>query len=141
MANGPDSANDLEQWAQVYLQQHHDGQIEALKEYVIQQVTMRTITIKTTSLPEIRALLQQSITWPSEQTISKELTYSEGPWEQDNRDSVLEQGFETSGLSSQACCPNKDCTQKMPIVISGLRNIDDPASSITPEVTRLELRK
>ncbi len=133
MANGPDSANDLEQWAQVYLQQH--GQTEALKEYVIQQVTMRTITIKTTSLPEIRALLQQSITWPSQQTISKELTYSEGPWEQDNRDSVLEQGFETSGLSSQACCPNKDCTQKMPIVISGLRNIDDPASSITPEVT------
>jgi hypothetical protein len=24
---------------------------------------------------------------------------------------------------------------KMPIVISGLRNIDDPASSITPEIT------
>ncbi len=59
-------------------------------------------------LPEMRALLQQSTTWSSEQTISKELTYSEGPWEQDNRDSVLEQGFETSGLSSQACCPNKD---------------------------------
>ena len=42
---------------------------------------MRTIDIKTTSLPEMRALLQQSITWPSEQTISKELTYSESPWE------------------------------------------------------------
>ncbi len=73
---------------------------------------------------------------PSEQTISKEITYSEGPWEQDNRDSVPEQGFETSGLSSQVCCPNKDCTLKMPIVISGLRNIDDPASSTTPEVTQ-----
>ena len=97
---------------------------------------MRTIAIKTISLPEMRTLLQQSITWPSEQTISKELTYSEGPWEQDNRDSVLEQGFETSGLSLQACCPNKNCTKKMPIVISGLRNIDDPASSSTPEITQ-----
>jgi hypothetical protein len=97
---------------------------------------MRTITIKTTSLQEMRALLQQSTTWPNEQTISKELTYSEGPWEQDNRDSVLEQGFESSGLSSQTCCPNKDCTQKMPTVISGLRNIDDPASPSTPEITQ-----
>ncbi len=52
---------------------------------------MRTITIKTTRLQEMRALLQQSTTWSIEQTISKELTYSEGPWEQDNRDAVLEQ--------------------------------------------------
>jgi hypothetical protein len=124
VADGPDSANDLERWAQDYLQQH--GQTGVLKEYAIKQTIMRTIAIKTTSLQKMRALLQQSTTWPSEQTISKELTYSEGPWEQDNRDSALEQVFETSGLSSQACCPNKDCTQKMPIVISGLRNIDDP---------------
>jgi hypothetical protein len=56
VVDGPDSADDLEQWAQVYLQQH--GQ----PEYVIQQVTMRTIVIHTTSLPEMRALLQQSMT-------------------------------------------------------------------------------
>jgi len=97
---------------------------------------MRTISIHTTNLTGMRDLLQQSIIWASEQTISKEFTYTEGPWEQDNRDSVLEQGFEASGLSSQACCPNRDCTQKMPTVISGLRNIDNPISSTTPEVTQ-----
>ena len=96
---------------------------------------MRTITINTTNLPGMRDLLQQSTTWPNEQTISIELTYAEGPWEQDNRDSVLEQGYETSGLPPLACCPNKDCTQGMPIVVSGLREIDSPASSTTPDVT------
>ena len=119
VTDGPDSVSNLEQWAQVYLQQH--GQPGALNEYVIQQATMRTITIDTTSLPKMRDLLQQSMTWPTEQTISRELTYAEGPWDQDNRDSVLEQGYETSGLPPQACCPNKDCTQRMPIAVSGLR--------------------
>ena len=54
----------------------------------------------------------------------------------DNRDSVLGQGYETSGLPPQAGCPNKDCTQGMPIVVSGTRNIDNPASSTTPEITQ-----
>jgi hypothetical protein len=56
VADGPDSANDLERWAQAYLQQH--GQTGVLKEYVIKQTIMRTIAIKTTSLQEMRALLQ-----------------------------------------------------------------------------------
>jgi hypothetical protein len=72
VADGPDSATNLEQWAQVYLQQH--GQPGALKDYAIQQDTMRTISIHTTNLTGMRDLLQQSITWTSEQTISKELT-------------------------------------------------------------------
>jgi hypothetical protein len=134
VADGSDYAANLEQWAQVYLQQH--GQLGVLNGYVIQQVTMRVIVINTTNLPEMRDLLQQSMTWPNEQTTSRELTYTEGPWEQDNRDSVLEQGYETFGLPPQACCPNKDFTHRMPIVVSGLRDIDNPVSSITPEVTQ-----
>ena len=96
VADGTDSVADLEQWAQVCLQQH--GQPGALNEHVIQQFTMRTIAINTTNLPGIRDLLQQSMTWPNEQTISRELTYSVGPWEQDNRDSVLEQGPPSTGM-------------------------------------------
>jgi hypothetical protein len=61
---------------------------------------------------------------------------TQGPWEQDNRDSVLEQGYETSGLPPQTYCPNKDYTQRISIVVSGLRDIDNPVSSITPEVTQ-----
>jgi hypothetical protein len=132
--DGPDSVADLEQWAQVCLQQH--GQPGAPNEYVIQQATMRTIAINTTNLPGIRDLLQESTTWSNGQTISRELTYAEGPWEHDNRDLVLEQGYETSGLPPQACCPNKDCTQRMPIVVSGLRDIDNPGSPATPELTQ-----
>jgi hypothetical protein len=74
---------------------------------------MRTISIKTTNLPTVKDLLQQRMTCPNEHTISRELTYAEDPWEHDNQDSVLEQGYETSGLPPQACCPNKDCTQGM----------------------------
>ncbi len=96
---------------------------------------MRTISINTTNLPTVRDLLQQSMTWPNEHTISRELAYTEGPWEHDNRDSVLDQGYETSGLPPQAWCPNKDCTQGISIMVSGIRNIDNPSLSTTPEVT------
>jgi hypothetical protein len=58
--DGPDSASNLEQWAQEYLRHHQ--QPGASKEYVIRQATMRTITINTTNLPGMRDLLQQSTT-------------------------------------------------------------------------------
>ena len=74
------------------------------------------------------------MTWSNEHIISRELIPAEGPWEHDNRDSVLEQGYETSGLPPEACCPNKDCTQGIPIVVSGIRNIDNPVASTTPDI-------
>jgi hypothetical protein len=77
VADGPDSVADLEQWAQVCLQQH--GQTGAPNEHIIQQTTMQTIAINTTNLPGIRDLLHESTTWPNGQTISRELTYTEGP--------------------------------------------------------------
>jgi len=112
------------------------GQTGAFGEYKIGQVVKRTLTIKTSNLPRVRDLLQQSATWSNEHIISRELTYAEGPWEHDNRDSVLEQGYETSDLPPQACCQNKDCTQGMPVVVSGIRNINDPTTSTTPEITQ-----
>jgi hypothetical protein len=132
VTDGPDTPSSLGQWAQDYLRQHE--QLGVLDENVIRQATMRTISIKTTNLPTMRGLLQQSMTCPNEHTISKDLTNAEDPWENDNRDSVLEQGYETSFLPPETYCPNKDFTQGMPVVVSGIRNIDNPAVSTTPEV-------
>jgi hypothetical protein len=84
VSDDPDASSNLEQWAQDYLRQH--GQLGVLDEYAIKQATMRTISIKTTNLPTVRELLQQSMTWTNEHTISRELTYGEGPWEHDIRD-------------------------------------------------------
>ncbi len=76
------------------------------------------------------------MTWPDEHVISRELNYAEGPWELANRDSVLQHGYETSGLPPQACCPNKDGTQGMPVVVSRIRNINNPAASTTSGITQ-----
>ena len=76
----------------------------------------------------MRDLLQQSATCLTTHIISRELTYENGPWEQTNRDSVLEQGYEASDLPTQAHCPNKNCTQGKPVVVSGIRNLNNPAS-------------
>jgi hypothetical protein len=40
------------------------------------------------------------------------------PWEDTNRDAVLEQGFEKTGLSPVDCCPH--CNKEQADVISGI---------------------
>ncbi len=44
-----------------------------------------------------------------------------GPVEDTNRDSVIEQSYESSGLPPQACCPNLMCSNMKPVVVSGIR--------------------
>ncbi len=71
VADEPNAASSLEQWAQDYLRQH--GITGALGEYVINQAIKKTISIQTTNLPMVRDLLQQSATWPNEHIISQGL--------------------------------------------------------------------
>jgi hypothetical protein len=60
VADGPDAASSLEQWDHECL--HQTEITGASGEYKIEQATKRIISVKSTYLPTVRDLLQQSMT-------------------------------------------------------------------------------
>jgi hypothetical protein len=58
----------------------------------------RTTEIHTSSLILLRDLLQRSTEWMEFNVLERGLLRKSNPWEDTNRDAVLEQGFEQTGL-------------------------------------------
>jgi hypothetical protein len=89
--------------------------------FTIEEGIKRSVEIRTSYLPEVRDLLHRSSFWSTSHTLVRSLLYNTGPWKDTNRDSVIEQSYETSGLPPQACCPNLMCSNMKPVVVSGIR--------------------
>jgi hypothetical protein len=79
----------------------------------------RTTEVRTTNLILLRDLLQESTEWTELNILERGLLRDPGPWQDANRDAVLEQGYEAKGLSHLASCPH--CSHKQATVISGVR--------------------
>jgi hypothetical protein len=65
---------------------------------------------------------------------SRQKTFYEtqtGPWEHTNRDTVLKQGYEASGLPPRTCYPR--CRNRKPSIISGVCDIDAPDNTLSQE--------
>jgi hypothetical protein len=95
----------------------------------------RSIEIKTSYLPTVRDLLHRSSSWSTSHALARSLLYDTGPWKDTNRDSVIEQSYETSGLPPQACCPNLMCSNVKPVVVSGIRPTPAQSSEEPPIFT------
>ncbi len=89
--------------------------------FTIEEDFKRSVEIRTSYLPEVRDLLHRSSFWSTSQALVRSLLYDTGLWKDTNRDSVIEQSYETSGLPPQACCPNLMCSNMKPVVVSGIR--------------------
>jgi hypothetical protein len=78
-----------------------------------------SVEIRTPYLPEVRDLLHRSSFWSTSHVLARSLLYDEGPWKDTNRDSVIEQVYETSGLPPQAS-PRRDTltVSALPVGIS-----------------------
>ncbi len=64
-------------------------------------------------------LVSMKTTWVGMlHALDRSLLYDTGPWKDTNRDSVIEQSYETSGLPPQACCPNLMCSNMKKVVVS-----------------------
>ena len=87
----------------------------------------RTTEIRTSSLILLRDLLQRSTEWVEPNILERGLLRKSNPWEDTNRDAVLEQVYEKTGLSPVASCPH--CKNKQAVVISGVRQREDPHGS------------
>ncbi len=59
--------------------------------------------------------------------LERGLLRKSNPWEDTNRDAVLEQVYEKTGLAPVASCPK--CQNKQAVVISGVRQREDPRGS------------
>ncbi len=87
----------------------------------------RTTEIRTSSLILLRDLLQRSTEWGESNVLERGLLRKSNPWEDTNRDAVLEQVYEKTGLTPVASCPQ--CQNKLAVVISGVRQKEDPRGS------------
>jgi hypothetical protein len=95
----------------------------------------RSVEIKTSYLPTVRDLLHRSSFWSTSHALTRSLLYDTSPWKDTNRDSVIEQSYETSGLPPQACCPNLMCSNVKPVVVSGIRPTPTQSSKEPPIFT------
>ena len=129
---GPDAPALLEDWEKKVLRQ-----TDAECQYSIEERFKRTIIIKTSYLPEVRDTLQSSSFWSTTHVLSRSLLYDTGPWDDINRDSVIEQVYEASGLPPQACCPNLTCSNRTPAVVTGTRLLQAQPSE-PPSITTLQ---
>jgi hypothetical protein len=77
---------------------------------------------------------QMSAEWTESHFLDRVLLRDSGPWTDTNRDTVLEQGYEASGLSPQDCCPR--CAHKKATIISGVRERRDPHTTPSQEQDR-----
>jgi hypothetical protein len=91
----------------------------------------RTTEVRTSSLILLRDLLQRSTEWGESNVLERGLLRKSNPWEDTNRDAVLEQVYEKTGLSPVASCPH--CNNKQPVVISRVRQREDPNGSRAQE--------
>lgn len=121
MAEGSDVSTLLEDWTNDILRQ-----TDAETQYTIREGLKRTIDIRTSYLPEVRDILRKSSSWSMAHVLTRSLLYDTGPWNDTNRDSGMEQSYETSGLPPQACSPNLTCSNMTPVVVSGIRPPPDP---------------
>ena len=94
----------------------------------------RTTEVRTNSLILLRDLLQRSTEWTESNILERGLLREPGPCQDTNRDAVLEQVYETSGLSPLSCYPC--CTHKKATIISGVRERKDPQAIPTQEQDR-----
>jgi hypothetical protein len=83
------------------------------------------------SLILLRDLLQRSTEWGESNVLERGLLRKSNPWEDTNRDAVVEQVYEKTGLAPVASCPH--CENKQAVVISGVRQREDPHDSRTQE--------
>ncbi len=95
----------------------------------------RSVEIRTSYLPTVWDLLHRSSFWSTSHVLARSLLYDTGPWKDTNRDSVIEQSYETSGLPPQVCCPNLMCSNMKPVVVSGIRPSPAQSSEESPIFT------
>jgi hypothetical protein len=126
----PDASALLEAWASDI------GRLSSTEvPFTIAEGFKRSIEIRTPYLPDVRDLLHSSSFWSTSHVLARSLLYDEGPWKDTNRDSVIEQVYETSGLPPQACCPNLMCSNVKPVVVSGTRPTQAQPSEEPPSFT------
>lgn len=58
----------------------------------------RTTTVRVQNLVELKDLLQESTEWETSYIFERKIINDPGPWESADRDTVMEQGYESSGL-------------------------------------------
>ena len=63
--------------------------------------------------------------------LERGLLRKSNPWEDTNRDAVVKQGFEKTGLAPVDWYPH--CNNKQAVVISGVRQREDPHGSRAQE--------
>ena len=83
----------------------------------------KTSTVRVKNLVDLRDLLQVSTNWDPSYILERKIIHASGPWENTDRETVLEQGYESSNLPPQACCPK--CNNKKTVIVSGIREITD----------------
>ena len=83
----------------------------------------KTSTVRVKNLVDLRDLLQTSTNWDPSYVLERKLIHTSGPWANTDRDAVLDQGYETSGLLPQTCYPK--CNNQKPVIVSGVREITD----------------
>ena len=96
LVEGSDAPALLEEWVKEV-----SRLTDAKTRHSIEEGLLRTITIRTSYLPEIRDILQSSSYWSTTHDLSRSLLYDTGPWDDTNRDSVIEQVYEASGIPPQ----------------------------------------
>ena len=129
MSEEPDESRLLETWASDI------GRLtNTVAPYTINEGFKRSIEIRTSYLPDMRDLLHKCSFWSTTHVLSRSLLYDMGPWNDTNRDSVIEQSYETPGLPPQACCPNLMCSNVNPVVVSGIRPTQDQSSEEPPSL-------
>ena len=70
--------------------------------------------------------------------LERGLLRESGPWQDTNRDAVLEQGYEPTGLSPLAYCPR--CSHKQATIISGVHERETPHVSPALELDSTQER-
>ena len=90
----------------------------------------RSTTVGVQNLVELKDLLQENTEWETSHILSRKIINAPGTWDNTDRDAVLEQGYESSGLPPQACCPR--CVNKKPVIVSGIREPTEPSKQDPP---------
>jgi hypothetical protein len=98
----------------------------------------RITEVRTTSLILLRDVLQESTEWTELNILERGLLRDSGPWQDTNRDAVLEQGYEAKGLSHLSSCPH--CSHKQATIISGVRTRGVPHASPALEIDSTQER-